>query len=363
MKRAQKKSIKQSKNAFFHARSGNGPLKLKRAQKKAIKQTKNAFFHARSGNGPLVTALIILSCSFVFLIFYYQTKRGFHEARPDILRPGPITFSPMRVPSSDRTNSDIRGNRENNNSSSPGNSFENIHLPPFWENDASAYFSTIELMFQEANMTSERSRYLALVTTLSRDASVFKSVTHLLKTTNAVTPFSTLKVAIFRLYSNAGGEDLETSLNDCVRGDDKVSNYLARLRSIFASRYCELTTLQKDILKSRVLQSVYTPTRLALYSYEQGTVDELAAHADRLLFLAKSQPATPMSKVNITSTKPQYKFNEHFDKQLGNMSDAVDELNRKLEKFTSYQRNKGSTLVRMNYVFTTTVMAIELINA
>ena len=214
-------------------------------------------------------------------------------------------------------------------------------MPPLWENDASAYFSTIELMFQEANMTSERSRYLALVTTLSRDASVFKSVAHLLKTTNTIKPYSTLKVAILQLYSNAGGEDLETSLNDCVRGDDKVSYYLARLRSIFASRYCEPTTLQEDILKSRVVQSVDTPTRLALYSYEQSTVDELAAHAN-LLSLAKSQPTTPMSKVNITSTKPQYKINKYFDKQLENMSDAVDELNRKLEKFTSYQRNKGS---------------------
>ena len=219
-------------------------------------------------------------------------------------RPAPITFSPTRALSSDRTNSDIRGNRENNNASSPGNSFGKIHLSPFWENDASTYFSTIELMFQEANMTSQRSRYLALVTTLSRDASVFKSVAHLLKTTDAATPYSTLKVVILRLYSNAGGEDLETSLNDCVRGNDKVSNYLARLMSIFAFRYCEPTTLQDDILKSRVLQSVDTPTRLALYSYEQSTVDELAAHADRLLSLAKSQPATPMSKVNITSTKP-----------------------------------------------------------
>ena len=291
----------------------------------------------------LVTALIILSCSFVFLIFYYQTKHGFHEAGPDISRPAPITFSPTRAPSSDRTNSDISGNSGNNNVFSPANSFGNIHLPPFWENDASAYFSTIELMFEEANMTSERSRYLALVTTLSRDANVFKSVAHLLKTSNTVKPYSTLKVAILRLYSNAGVEDLETSLNDCLRGDDKVSNYLARLRSIFASRYCEPTTLQEDILKSRVLQSMDTPTRLALYSYEQGTVDELAAHADRLLSLAKSQPATPISKVNnITSTKPQYKVNEYFDKQLGNMSDAVDELNQKLEKFTSYQRNKGS---------------------
>ena len=80
--------------------------------------------------------------------------------------------------------------------------FGNIHLPPYWENDASAYFLTIELMFQVANMTSERSRYSALFTTLSRDVSVFKSVAHLLKTTNAVTPYSTLKVAILRLYSN-----------------------------------------------------------------------------------------------------------------------------------------------------------------
>ena len=66
-----------------------------------------------------------------------------------------------------------------------------------------------------------------------------------------------------------------------------------------------------------------------------------------------------MSKVNITSTEPQYKVNEYFDKQLGNMSDAVDELNRKLEKFTSYH----AQFLRMSYVFTTTIMAIELINA
>ena len=88
----------------------------------------------------LVTALIILNCSCVFLIFYHQTKRGFREASPDISRPTPITFSPTGAPSSDRTNSDISGNSGNNNVFSPGNGFGNIHLPHFWENDASAYF-------------------------------------------------------------------------------------------------------------------------------------------------------------------------------------------------------------------------------
>ena len=158
---------------------------------------------------------------------------------------------------------------------------------------------------------------------------------HLLKTTNAATPYSTLKVAILRLYSNAGGEDLETSLNDCVRDDDKVSNYLARLRSIIASRYCEPTTLQEDILKSRVLQSVDTPNRLALYSYEQSTVDKLAAHADRLLSLAKSQPATPMSKVNITSTKPhQELINEMLNSRMNRLDRAFAQFSTP-PRFTS----------------------------
>ena len=49
------------------------------------------------------------------------------------------------------------------------------------------------------------------------------------------------------------------------------------------------------------------------------------------------------------------------------MSDAVDELNRKLEKLTPTSVIKvphpHQQFLRINYVFTTTVMAIELINA
>ena len=88
-------------------------------------------------------------------------------------------------------------------------------------------------------------------------------------------------------------------------------------------------------------------------------VDLLAQKATDILSVSPTNPPT--------DDKPQYKVNEYFDKQLGNMSDAVDELNQKLEKFTSDQCNKvphpHQQFLRMNYVFTTTVMAIELINA
>ena len=63
-------------------------------------------------------------------------------------------------------------------------------------------------------------------------------------------------------------------------------------------------------------------------------VDSLAQKATDILSVSPANPST--------DDEPQYKVNEYFDKQLGNMSDAVDELNRKLEKFISDQCNKGS---------------------
>ena len=61
------------------------------------------------------------------------------------------------------------------------------------------------------------------------------------------------------------------------------------------------------------------------------------------LLLQKATDVLSVSPANPpTDDKPQYKVNEHFNKQLGKMSDDVDELNRKLEKFTSDQRNKCS---------------------
>ena len=62
------RTLKKSENFHINLVNGKGPfplrawkraffvsfidLRLKRVQKKLIKQTKNALFHARSGNGP-----------------------------------------------------------------------------------------------------------------------------------------------------------------------------------------------------------------------------------------------------------------------------------------------------------------------
>ena len=46
--RFNRRSIKERKNALFHARSGNGPLKLKRAQKKSNKTNKECSFPLRA---------------------------------------------------------------------------------------------------------------------------------------------------------------------------------------------------------------------------------------------------------------------------------------------------------------------------
>ena len=73
--RFNRRSIKETKNALFHARSGKehslfvlliffalASILTARFNRRSIKETKNALFHARSGNGPLG---LHMGCSFM----------------------------------------------------------------------------------------------------------------------------------------------------------------------------------------------------------------------------------------------------------------------------------------------------------
>ena len=56
-------------------------LKLKRAQKKSIKQTKNALFHARSGNGPL---FVFVTAQKKLLVTLFRCVRCKNSTEPTL---------------------------------------------------------------------------------------------------------------------------------------------------------------------------------------------------------------------------------------------------------------------------------------
>ena len=84
----------------------------------------------------------------------------------------------------------------------------------------------------------------------------------------------------------------------------------------------------KRLIKKVFFEGIPVMVSQLLSASGETDVDLLVQKATDILSVSPTNPAT--------DDKPQYKVNEYFDKQLENMSNAVDELNQKLEKFTSY---------------------------
>ena len=86
-------------------------------------------------------------------------------------------------------------------------------------------------------------------------------------------------------YTTTPSGCLQKILNDCHRGQTTVTAYLIQLRTLLGTQYDSNSPLQKDLIKHKLLESLDSHIRLYLYHYEDGPLDALAKHADKLLSL------------------------------------------------------------------------------
>ena len=144
-------------------------------------------------------------------------------------------------------------------------------------------------------------------------------------------PYDILKRVLISRYTLSEDAQLD-KLHKIQLGEMSPIEFLAKLRgSLVSFDHNEPTC--KRLIKKVFFEGMPVMVRQLLSASGETDVDLLVQKATDILSVSPANPPT--------DDKLQYMVNEYFDKQLGNMSDAVDELNRKLEKFTSYQRNKG----------------------
>ena len=149
---------------------------------------------------------------------------------------------------------------------------------------------------------------------------------------NSFLNYDILKRALISRYTLSEDAQLD-KLHKIQLGEMSPIEFLAKLRgSLVSFDHNEPTC--KRLIKKVFFEGMPVMVCQLLSAFGETDVDLLAQKATDILSVSPGNPPT--------DDKPQYKVNEYFDKQLENMSNAVDELNRKLEKFTSYQRNKGS---------------------
>ena len=141
----------------------------------------------------------------------------------------------------------------------------------------------------------------------------------------SINPYDILKRALISQYTLSENAQLD-KLHKIQLVEMSPIEFLANLRSSLVSFDHNKPTC-KRLIKKVFFEGMPVMVRQLLSAYGETDVDLLAQKATDILSVSPANPPT--------DDKPQYKVNEYFNKQLGNMSDAVDELNRKLEKFTS----------------------------
>ena len=210
-----------------------------------------------------------------------------------------------------------------------------IQLPTFWKFNVAGYFSTIELIFQENNITTERSKYCLLIQSLSYTTDVLQKVANVTKTIDTLChhPYTILKNALSQQYSSptSPATCLQTLLHQCHRSKGStVYEYYTKLNSLLSEHYDPALPLHRDLIKHKLLESLDPRIRLCLYHYEEGPLDILAQHADQLMS-RDTPPNTPQlfendSFDNLNAVGNQTLINEAVDSKIEHLQQQVSDL-------------------------------------
>ena len=96
---------------------------------------------------------------------------------------------------------------------------------------------------------------------------------------------------------------------------------MVRLKAFLYPTYPAQFALGEDLVRRRILEFLDRHTRLAIYPYEKTSLDELAAHADRLLIKVKATHASDSSEQPFFSSSQRI-LSEMFESHL----DGIDRI-------------------------------------
>ena len=182
----------------------------------------------------------------------------------------------------------------------------------------------IDLLFAEANVTSECSKFAALATALNSDSKVMRMIAYLWPKIDSDQPFTTMKTILLERFLPRTTDYLESS-SAAQRGDDTVTEYLVRLQTLLTSHYSSDSNIAQALIRRKLLDSFDAEACIALYPYEQEPLELLAKHADNILARKKLITATsPIANSHVS----QNPTNQAVINQM--LESRLDKLDRTL---------------------------------
>ena len=144
-----------------------------------------------------------------------------------------------------------------------------LKIPPFLPADPQIWFAQVVAQFQTRNITSQKTKYEYMVTSLSPEFAT--EVRDLVLTVPDTNPYDKLKTALIGRTATSEQRHLQQLLNSEELGDRKPSQLLRRMQ-----QGDKATTIDQSFLRELFIQRLPPNVRMVLDSTDKMTLTKLA---------------------------------------------------------------------------------------
>ncbi|VDO67267.1 unnamed protein product [Schistosoma curassoni] len=168
-----------------------------------------------------------------------------------------------------------------------------FQLMPFWPDNIEAWFCYAEADFYEYGVDDTRAQILAVVKALPREFNRY--VTPSIFASDVPESYETLNRAILKRGDLTDRQRLDQLLNNTDMQYSSVTGMLQRMREVVGQK-----TFDDGVLKQLFLFKLPQQVQAVPVSFQNNALDELAASADRIFKITKTN-----AEVFSVKEKPQ----------------------------------------------------------
>lgn len=195
---------------------------------------------------------------------------------------------------------------------------DRITLPVFWNQKVALWFSSIESMFLSHRITSDVSKYHAVIARLDQDT--LSVIEHIVLDPPARNRYGCIKEALLNHFSVSQERRFKTLVSGLELGDKRPSDLLAEIFRLGGNHLDE--TFTRTLWLDRLPQHV----QVALAAADGLNISNLAQLADKILDIERFPAEQRMMPISRTQSAQLESKVEELAKQVERLAAKIDKL-------------------------------------
>lgn len=216
---------------------------------------------------------------------------------------------------------------------------ERLELPTFWDKKVELWFAAVESQFISRRITSDSTRYHAVVAKLNQD--VLSVVEHIIAQPPASDRYKAIKAALLNHFCVSQEKQFRTLISGLELSSRRPSDLLAEMNRLGGHNMDPkfIRTLWMDRLPAHVQVALTAADGLALGA--------MASLADRIMeiptdaSLARVMPLSMTDPVQTNHIAAIAHPDSRLEQRLSDLSERVDELARTVTNLQGRGRSKS----------------------